>query len=42
MPITPLDLMIASAALGALWLLMLALWWSEQHRQRANRRQRED
>ncbi|HNP80159.1 MAG TPA: hypothetical protein PKN47_01750 [Nitrospira sp.] len=39
MRITLLELLIAGAAIGALCLLVLALWWSEQNRQRALRRQ---
>lgn len=39
MRITLLELLIASAAIGSLCLLALALWWSEQNRQRDLRRQ---
>lgn len=43
MRITLVELLIAGAAIGSLCLLMLALWWSDQNRQRdQRRRQAED
>lgn len=38
MRITMPELLIAASAIGALCLLLLSLWWSEQNRQRDQRR----
>jgi len=38
MRITVPELLIAASAIGALCVLLLALWWSEQNRQRDQRR----
>jgi len=39
MRITLVELLIAGTAIGSLCLLALALWWSDQNRQRDLRRQ---
>lgn len=38
MRITLPELLIAASAIGALCVLALALWWSDQNRQRDQRR----